>query len=85
MISNFCKSLKALEKAFMLNAKTVVEASCNLEGACNNIKKAIREETITLENKDFKTTTQLLEKLSIQNDIKLSLLRDFPEYLSTKK
>ena len=69
----------------MLNSKAVIEATCNLEKACSNIKEVIKEENSTVENKDLKTTTLLLEKLSIQNDIKLSLLRDFPEYLSTKK
>jgi hypothetical protein len=42
-------------------------------------------ETISTEDKEFNRTTKLIEKLSIQNEYKLNLLKEFSTYISNKK
>ena len=42
-------------------------------------------ETISIEDKEFSRTTKLIEKLSIQNEYKLNLLKEFSTYISNKK
>ena len=42
-------------------------------------------ETISIEDKEFNRTTKLIEKLSIQNEYKLNLLKEFSTYISNKK
>jgi hypothetical protein len=43
------------------------------------------QETISIDNKDLTRTTKLIEKLSIQNEYKLSLLKEFSTYALNKK
>jgi hypothetical protein len=42
-------------------------------------------ETISIEDKEFNRATKLIEKLSIQNEYKLNLLKEFSTYISNKK
>ena len=43
------------------------------------------QETISIDNKELTRTTKLIEKLSIQNEYKLSLLKEFSTYALNKK
>ena len=84
MFENFSRSLKELEKAFMINSKEVIRSTNKLESAFNDVELDLSKSSSKDKN-DVKTTFELLEKLSIQNDYKLGLLKDFPEYLLHKK
>ena len=84
MLENFSRSLKELEKAFMINSKEVIRATNKLESAFNDVELDLSKSS-SIDKNDVKTTFELLEKLSIQNDYKLGLLKDFPEYLLHKK
>ncbi len=84
MISAFNQSLQDLEKAFMLNSKEVFKATGKLKNNFDEVSVFIGKNN-SLDQNELNTATKLLEKLSIQNDYKLALLKDFPEYLSHKK
>ncbi len=82
MIENLKLSLNNLETSFMAKASDVKENVELVEKELYEIKKL---------NKTIKKTSQiedtinLIEKLSIQNDFKLNLLKDFSSYISDKK
>ena len=82
MIENLKLSLNNLEVSFMAKASVVKENVELVEKELYEIKKL---------NKTIKKTSQiedtinLIEKLSIQNDFKLNLLKDFSSYISDKK
>ena len=82
MIENLKLSLNNLEASFMAKASDVKENVELVEKELYEIKKL---------NKTIKKTSQiedtinLIEKLSIQNDFKLNLLKDFSSYISDKK
>ena len=82
MIENLKLSLNNLEASFMAKASVVKENVELVEKELYEIKKL---------NKTIKKTSQiedtinLIEKLSIQNDFKLNLLKDFSSYISDKK
>ena len=84
MLENFSRSLKELEKAFMVNSKEVIRSTNKLESAFNEVELDLSKSS-SIDKNDVKTTFELLEKLSIQNDYKLGLLKEFPEYLLHKK
>ena len=84
MIKEFSKSLKELEHSFMLNSTAVSKSTTNLESSFREVKVFLGEQN-EIDQKEVKIAAGLLKKLSIQNDYKLALLKDFPEYLSNKK
>ena len=84
MIETFSNSLKDLEKSFMLNSTAVLKSTINLENSFKQVKAFLNQQ-YEIDQKEVKIAADLLEKLSIQNDYKLALLKDFPEYLSNKK
>lgn len=84
MIKTFSSSLKELEKAFMLNSKEVYKSTNKLKSSFNDVEDYLSKNN-KINKDEVKTTFELLEKLSIQNDYKLGLLKEFPEYLSHKK
>ena len=84
MIETFSNSLKDLEKSFMLNSTAVSKSTINLENTFKQVKVFLNQQD-EIDQKEVKIAADLLEKLSIQNDYKLALLKDFPEYLSHKK
>ena len=46
----------------------------------------IKDNEITsIEDRELNRTTKLIEKLSIQNEYKLNLLKEFSTYISNKK
>ena len=83
MLKNLETALLNLETAFnSSNIKAVLEKTNLLSREIDLIKD---NETISIEDQELNYTTKLIEKLSIQNDYKLNLLKDFSTYISNKK
>ena len=82
MIENLKLSLNNLEASFMAKASVVKENVELVEKELYEIKKL--NKTIKKTSK-IEDTINLIEKLSIQNDFKLNLLKDFSSYISDKK
>ena len=76
-------SLFNLEEAFFKTSKDVHEASNILENELAIIKNKDLKDNFSKENIDKMIAT--IEKLSIQSDYKLSILKDFSKYISNKK
>ena len=82
--------LKKLETA-LLNLDTAFNSS-NIGSVLektNFLSKEIElikdNEIISIEDRELNRTTKLIEKLSIQNEYKLNLLKEFSTYISNKK
>ena len=74
-----------LETAFNSNkADSVLEKTNFLSKEIELIKNK-DQETISIDNKELTRTTKLIEKLSIQNEYKLGLLKEFSTYALNKK
>ena len=83
MIAELTKSLEQLEKAFKADPKSVVISSNVLETNINNLKK--KPLTKLSNSIHLKNTTKLIEKLSILNEFKLNLIKEFSTYNNKKK
>jgi len=76
-------SLYNLEKSFNGSIKDVIIASAIVENELTTIQgNALKED---YNKKEILNMARIIEKLSIQNDCKLNLLKDFPIYISNKK
>ena len=85
MFKNLETALLNLETAFnSSNIESVLEKTNFLSKEIELIKNK-DQETISIDNKDLTRTTKLIEKLSIQNEYKLSLLKEFSTYALNKK
>ena len=83
MLKNLQEALLELETAF--NSKmtgNVLEKTNSLSKELELLKESNNK---TVENEDLNNITSLIEKLSIQNEYKLNLLKEFPKYISNKK
>ena len=83
MLNNLVTSLSDLEQAFKGSSKKVLSATqaFNIE-----IKKVTGEDIKkNLSKKDIDNMIKIIEKLSIQNEFKINILKDFPKYISDKK
>ncbi len=82
MLHSLKESLNGLNLAFNTNTSAVIAATKKLESELNTIKTS----TDKISNTDNLTgVVNLIENLSIQNDYKLSILKEFPTYLLNKK
>ena len=73
-----------MKASFKSDAKSVLVSSKNLDIALTELKnKSLKEELDHLDELD--STIKLIEKLSILNDYKLSLFKDFSSYKILKK
>ena len=83
MIAEFTKSLEQLEDAFKADPKSVIFSSNELKKKLDSLK----ETSLTnLSNEShLKSTTKLIEKLSILNEYKLNLIKEFSSYNNRKK
>ena len=82
MLENIRVSLKSLEDSFMLSYKQVVNETKSLDAALanfdiNNIENLSKSEVAKIADN--------IEQLSIKNEYKLNLLKDFPEYFNSIK
>ena len=72
-----------MEASFKSDAKSVVKSAQSLEMALYNLK---HKSSIEFSNSEqLKKTTRLIEKLSILNEYKLNLFKDFSSYNLQKK
>ncbi|MEC8100190.1 MAG: hypothetical protein VX089_03145 [Pseudomonadota bacterium] len=83
MLETLDTSLQSLEKSFMLSYREVLSETNNLENVLNNFKDYSSKEEIK-KSKLIKIA-KTLEKVSIKNEYKLNLLKEFPEYFSSLK
>ena len=73
-----------MQASFKSDLKSVNDSSKNLEIAINELKnKSLKEELSKFDELD--STVKLIEKLSILNEYKLNMLKDFSSYKSQKK
>ena len=82
MLENIRVSLKSLEDSFMLSYKQVVNETKSLDAALANF------DIINIENLSKSEVAKIadnIEQLSIKNEYKLNLLKDFPEYFNSIK
>ena len=83
MLKNLETALLNLEAAFKSsNISSVLEKTNFLSKEIDLIKD---NKTISIADKELNPTTKLIEKLSIQNEYKLNLLKEFSTYISNKK
>ena len=83
MLKTLDTSLQSLEKSFMLSYREVLSETNNLENVLNNFKDYSSKQEIK-KSKLIKIANAL-EKISIKNEYKLNLLKEFPEYFSSLK
>ena len=73
-----------MKASFKSDAKSVKDSSKNLEIILSEFKyKSIKEEVKQFN--ELESTVKLIEKLSILNEYKLNLLKDFSSYKTQKK
>ena len=83
MFKNLETALLNLETAFnSSNIESVLEKTNFLSKEIDLIKEY---KTTSIADNELKPTTKLIEKLSIQNEYKLNLLKEFSTYISNKK
>ena len=83
MLENVNSSLKSLEKSFMLSYKEVSLETENLRIALKEFDHNDNE--LELKKTEVHSITKKIEELSIKNEYKLNLIKDFPEYYSSIK
>ena len=83
MLENFYDSLTNLEKSFSNTSKDITQNTSKVLLEIEKLKDI--QNTGDLKIDSLTKVTGLLEKLSIQNEFKLSILREFPLYISNKK
>lgn len=72
-----------MQEAFMANAMQVKATTILVDKELKELNKNSHEKLSNNEN--INTTVKLIEKLSIQNEYKLNLLKDFSTYTYLKK
>ena len=80
MLKEINSSLKALERSYMLTFREVSNETSKLDSLLNKLKK--NNDTNNLNKSEIINIANTIEELSIKNEFKLSLIKDFPEYFS---
>tara|TARA_A100001011_G_scaffold397873_1_gene500281 strand:- start:7460 stop:7711 length:252 start_codon:yes stop_codon:yes gene_type:complete len=83
VIVEFTKSLEHLEDSFKSDPKSVIASTIELENNLNNFKKAGLSNLS--HSSHLQNITKLIEKLSILNEYKLNLVKEFSVYNNKKK
>ena len=73
-----------MKASFKSDAKSVKESSKKLEIALSELKNRSLKEELKQFN-EIESTVKLIEKLSILNEYKLNLFKDFSSYKFQKK
>ena len=84
MLIDIKNSLEQLKASFKLDASSVKDASKKLETTLSELNNKSLEEEIRQFN-ELDSTLELIEKLSILNEYKLNLFKDFSSYKTQKK
>ena len=85
MLKKLETSLLDLETAFNSSKVDSVLEKTNFLSKEIELIKNKDQEAISIDNKELTRTTKLIEKLSIQNEYKLNLLKEFSSYALNKK
>ena len=83
MLKAINSCLKSLEESYFLTYREVTENTNKLDTLLKDFKKNSTDEK--LNKLDILKIARSIESLSIKNDYKLSLLKDFPAYYSNIK
>ena len=84
VLTNIKNSLEQLEVSFKSDANSVKNSSKKLDMILSEFKSISLKEEIKQFNK-LESTIKLIEKLSILNEYKLNLFKDFSSYQIQKK
>ncbi len=84
MLADLRKSLEQMNASFKLDAKRVINSSKHLDKILSEFKEKSFEEELN-QFDELDSTIKLIEKLSIVNEYKLSLFKDFSAYSIHKK
>ena len=77
-------SLEQMKASFKSDAKSVKDSSKKLEIILSESKNKLLREEVKHFN-ELESTIRLIEKLSILNEYKLNLFKDFSSYKTEKK
>ena len=84
MLKDIKSSLEQMKTSFKSDAKSVKNSSKNLEMVLSELKnKSLNKEVEHF--KELESTAKLIEKLSILNEYKLNLFKEFSSYKTQKK
>ena len=83
MLKDLQEALLELETAF--NSKMTGNVFDKTNSLSKELELLKESNNKTVENEELNNITSLIEKLSIQNEYKLNLLKEFPKYISNKK
>ena len=84
MLTDIKNSLEQLKASFKSDAKSVKQSSEKLQMILSEFKnKSLKEEV--KQHNQLESTVKLIEKLSILNEYKLNLFKDFSSYKTLKK
>ena len=83
MLEAINSCLKNLENSYMLSFREVSEETKKLDSLLNDFKNKDTKEK--LNKSEILSITSSIEDLSIKNEYKLSLIKEFPEYFSKIK
>ena len=73
-----------MKASFKLDATSVKDASKNMEIVLTELKNKLHEKELK-HSDELDTSVKLIEKLSILNEYKLNLFKDFSSYKFKKK
>jgi hypothetical protein len=80
MLEEINTCLKSLENSYMLSFREVNAESEKLNSLLDNFKEYDSKDK--LKKSEILNIAKTIDNLSIQNEYKLSLMEDFPEYFS---
>ena len=84
VLDNIKDSLEQIKASFKSDAKSVKDSSKKLEILLSELKNSPFKGELNQFN-EFNSTVKLIEKLSILNEYKLNLFKDFSSYTTQKK
>ena len=84
VLKDIRKSLVTMEASFKSDAKIVKKCANNLELVLSELKSKSLTEELS-QSDDLENTIKLIEKLSILNEYKLNLFKDFSKFNIQKK
>ncbi len=84
MLTDLKKSLEQMKVSFKSDANSVKDASKGLEIALSELKSNLLKKELK-QSDELDSSVKLIEKLSILNEYKLNLFKDFSSYKFQKK
>jgi HPt (histidine-containing phosphotransfer) domain-containing protein len=84
VLADIKKSLEQMKESFRSDAKSVKNSSKNLEIELSALKNQLLKKELK-QFDELESTVKLIEQLSILNEYKLNLFKDFTSYKIQKK